>query len=483
MTHLWTETDSAEATRGRATGPFHASGVSIDTRNLKPGDLFVALRGNRNDGHDHLIAARDAGAAAAMVDTIPKDAPSDLPCLVVDDTLAALNDLAKAARSRLAGKVIGVTGSVGKTGAKDGLAHVLAPFGSVHKNIGNLNNQFGCPLTLARMPADTDFAIIEMGMNHAGEISPLSKLARPNVVLITNVDAVHLEFFDSVEGIADAKAEIFDGVAGDGVAVLNRDNPYYRRLADKATAAGIGHISTFGEDAEATFRLKSYTSDGSTSEISANCAGKSVSYRLGAAGRHLALNSLGILAVISALGIDVEQAAKQFETLTANPGRGGRYTIKTRGGSVVLIDESYNASPASTAAALQVLGDIAIEKGGRRIAVLGDMRELGENAAEFHTDLAKTVNAAKIDLVFTAGPLMMGLFEALPKARRGGHAATSGEILPLVTASVRAGDVVTVKGSLGSRMKPVVDALRALDRSGLDDDDEQASPSVNGGCA
>ncbi len=483
MTRLWTDVESAEATRGRATGPFHASGVSIDTRSLKPGDLFVALRGDRNDGHDHLTAAHSAGAAAAIVDSVPKNAPKDLPCLVVDDTMAALVDLAKASRKRFSGQVIGVTGSVGKTGAKDGLAHLLSPFGSVHKTIGNLNNQFGCPLTLARMPADTDFAIIEMGMNHAGEIAPLSQLAQPDVALITNVDAVHLEFFESVEGIADAKSEIFTGVAKKGIAVLNRDNPYYQRLEDNAKAAGIETISTFGEDADATFRLTSYTTDGSTSDISAVCDGMTIDYRLGAAGRHLALNSLGILAVVAALGINISKASEGFSSLTANPGRGGRYKIKTRGGHFVLIDESYNASPASTKAALQVLGDIAIGKTGRRIAVLGDMRELGENAVDFHTALADSVNAAKIDLVFTAGPLMMDLFDALPKARRGGHAATSGEILPMVTATVRAGDVVTVKGSLGSRMKPVVDALRALDQSGLDADFEPARPSANGGSA
>jgi len=483
VTPLWTDIDSAKATRGRATSPFHAYGVSIDTRNLNKGDLFIALRGERNDGHDHLAAAYAAGAAAAIVDTVPEDSPAGLPCLVVKDTLKAMSDLATAARARLTGTVIAITGSVGKTGAKDGLAHVLAPFGTVHKTIGNLNNHFGCPLTLARMPAGTSFAIIEMGMNHAGEIEPLSLLAKPDIALITTVDAVHLEFFDSVEGIADAKSEIFAGLRKDGVAVLNRDNPHYQRMVQNAEAAGVKTISTFGKDEDATFRIASYKSDGSTSDITAVCNGMEIGYKLGAAGRHLALNSVGILAVAAAAGVDIVKAAEQFASFTANPGRGGRQNIRFRGGRFILIDESYNASPASMKAALEVLGDVAVDGSGRRIAVLGDMLELGEDGADLHKALASVIKTSGIDLVFTAGPLMSGLFDALPKAKRGGHAASSGEILPLVTSTVRAGDVVTVKGSLGSRMKPVVHALQALDQSTLEGDFERSSSVANGGCA
>lgn len=482
MTPLWTDIDAALATRGRATGSFAAFSVSIDTRTLKAGDLFIALCGDRNDGHEHLSTAQSAGAVAAIVDAIPDNAPKDLVYLIVDDTLQAMTDLAEAARNRLSGKVVAITGSVGKTGAKDGLAHVLAPFGSVHKTIGNLNNHFGCPLTLARMPADTAFAIIEMGMNHAGEIAPLSRLARPDIALITTVDAVHLEFFDSVAEIADAKSEVFAGLGENGIAVLNRDNPHFQRMNQNAETAGVSEIATFGESYDATFRLAAYACNGANSDISAICNETNVDYQLGAAGRHLALNSLGILAVVSALGIDIEQASMSFATLNANPGRGGRYEIQTRGGTFVLIDESYNASPASTTAALQVLGDMPVGHGGRRIAVLGDMLELGNDGPNLHKELAKIVEEFKVDMVFTAGPLMAGLFEALPKSKRGGHAASSGEILPLVTATVRAGDVVTVKGSLGSRMKPVVDALQALNQSGLEENYETTATIANGGC-
>lgn len=482
MTPLWTETDAAEATRGRATRPFNASGVSIDTRSLSPGDLFVALRGENNDGHDHLAKAASAGASAAIVDIIPDGAPEDLPYLIVNDTLAALRDLAVSARARLKGKVIGVTGSVGKTGAKDALAHLLQTFGTVHKTIGNLNNHFGCPLTLSRMPANTDFAIIEMGMNHAGEISPLSTLAKPDVALITTVDAVHLEFFESVEGIADAKSEIFDGLVKNGTAVLNRDNPYFARMLGNAEKRGVANITTFGEHGDADHRLTGFKPNDSGSSITAICGDTTVSYELAVTGRHLALNSLGILAVIDALGVDIEKASKLFASLISNPGRGGRVEVRVADGSFILIDESYNASPASTKAALQVLSVAPVGGGGRRIAVLGDMLELGDQGPQLHIDLADTIASSDIDLVFTAGPLMMGLFEALPKNKKGGHASSSAEILPLVTATVRSGDVVSVKGSLGSRMKPVVDALSALGRSGHHDEDKDTSISLNGGC-
>lgn len=482
MSPLWTDIDAALATGGQATSPFTAFNVSIDTRKLEVGDLFIALRGDHNDGHEHLSSAQSAGAVAAIVDVIPDDAPKELSYLIVDDTLQALTDLAMAARSRLKGKVVAITGSVGKTGAKDGLAHVLEPFGSVHKTIGNLNNHFGCPLTLARMPADTTFAIIELGMNHANEIAPLSRLARPDIALITTVDAVHLEFFNSVAEIADAKSEIFAGLGENGIAVLNRDNPHFQRMVQHAKAAGISEISTFGESSNATFRLAAYACNGVSSDISAICNETRVGYQLGAAGRHLALNSLAILAVVSALGIDIEKAAKLFATLNANPGRGGRYEIQTCNGTFVLIDESYNASPASTTAALQVLSDTPVGRGGRRIAVLGDMLELGKDGPNLHKSLARIVEQSKIDLVFTAGPMMAELFDALPKPKRGGHAANSGEILPVVSATVRAGDVITVKGSLGSRMKPVVDALLALNQSGLEDHYEPVSTVANGGC-
>ncbi len=469
---LWTADEAARATGGRAQGAWRCVGVSIDSRTVRPGDLFVALKGPNFDGHDFVAAALDRGAAAAMVSGRPGGIPVDAPLLVVDDTLQGLSDLGEAARARSRARVIGITGSVGKTGVKEALRSVLGAQAETAANEGSLNNHWGLPLSLARLPRRAAFAVFEMGMNHPGEIAPLSRLARPHVAVITTVEAVHKEHFAAIEDIADAKAEIFAGIAEDGIAVLNRDNEQFARLARAAGAAGIRTVISFGRHADAGVRVLEEEVDGAGSRVRARVAGEILDYALSVPGRHWVLNSACVLASVAAVGADVRRAAGRLATFAVPKGRGQRLTVERGDRSFTLIDDSYNASPVSMAAALEVLGKTAPGAGGRRIAVLGDMLELGEDAVERHVSLAETVKANRIDLVFAAGPMMAHLFQALPAALRGGHADDSAALAPLVAAAARAGDVITVKGSAGSRMGRVVDALKALAAAG----DEGGAP-------
>jgi len=478
MTALWTSSDIAAATGGKAAGQWAVDGVSIDSRTVVEGDLFIALEGPRFDGHAFVGAARSQGAAAAMVAAsadLSGQNIDDALIIAVDSTMAALTDLAAAGRARIDGRVVAVTGSVGKTTTKEALALVLGRQGRCHATLGNLNNHWGAPLTLARMPADTEYAVIELGMNHAGEIEPLSRLARPHVALITAVEAVHLEFFDSVAGIADAKAEIFAGLSAGGTAVIPGDNAYRDRLLAAARASGAEHIVTFGTERDCAYRLIAWSTTESGTRIAADVNGRRVVFDIGLSGKHMALNSLAVLAAIDALGADSEQAAADLTDMTAPRGRGARSVVAIPGGSIVLVDESYNASPASVGAMMSALA--TVPRTGRLIVALGDMLELGASATDLHRDVSVSVAAAGADLVFTAGPLMKHLHDALPSAQRGGHAATSTEIAAQVTAAVRPGDVVAVKGSFGSKMSVVVDALTHLSAETTD-----AAPSVvNGG--
>ena len=463
---LWSADETAQATGGRSTRDWRATGVSIDSRSIKATEMFVALKGPNFDGHDYVGAALTAGAAAALVHRVPDGLPADAPLLIVDDTMAGLEALGRAARRRSQATFLAVTGSVGKTGTKEMLRLALGADGATYASTGNLNNQWGVPLSLANMARDCAYAVFELGMNHAGEIGPLSRQVRPKVAIITTVEPAHLEFFPSVEAIADAKAEIFEGMDAESVAILNRDNPHFGRLAERATMQGIARIVSFGRHAEAQARLVDSTLSAASSRISADILGDAVGYRLQMPGAHWALNSLAALAAAKCVGVDLAAAAAALAQLQPLKGRGQRVKIPLAAGSIELIDESYNASPAAMRAAFLVLAQTRPASGGRRIAVLGDMRELGETARLLHADLAPDLKAARADLVFTCGPLMEWLHVSLPDAMRGSHALDSQALVPAVVGAVHAGDVVLVKGSLGSRMAPIVEALRALEGAG-----------------
>jgi len=461
MSPLWSLDAMAAAMRARKAGalPAGVGGISIDSRTLAKGDAFFAIKGDNRDGHDFVAAALKAGAGLAVVEGAHAARFADAPLLIVDDVLEGLRALARAARERTQAKVIAVTGSVGKTGTKEALRLALSEDGATHASAASYNNHWGVPLSLARCPAEVKYAVFEIGMNHAGEITPLTKLVRPHVALITTIAPVHLEYFGSLEKIADAKAEIFLGLKQGGAAVLNRDNPQHERLAAAAKSAEVARVVFFGEHAQADARLIRYALQSDSSTVEADILGQHLTYKLGAPGKHLVLNSLAVLAACALAGADLALAALALAGLKPAPGRGARAVLKVPGGSALLIDESYNANPASMAAALALLGQAPIGPRGRRIAVLGDMLELGAEGENLHRALAAPVAAANIDLVFCAGPLMRALWEALPSNRRGGYAETAAALEPSVLGAVAEGDAVMVKGSLGSKMGPIVKAL------------------------
>lgn len=458
---LWTLGEILAATRGASLGAPGAEvgGFSIDSRTLLPGEAFVAIRGPNRDGHAFVAAALDKGAACAIVDkSFP---PGDEERLVrVGDTLEALNDLGRAARAR-AGEaaIVAVTGSVGKTGTKEALRLALAPSGSVHASAKSFNNHWGVPLSLANMPRGTRFGVFEIGMNHPGEIAALVPMVAPHIAIVTTIAPVHLGFFRSVEEIADAKAEIFGGLVPCGSAIVNRDNPYHARLEARARAHGADVVG-FGESEHAEARLRHVELHPDGSDIVADILGETVAYRLGAPGRHLVQNSLAVLAAAKRAGADLARAASALAALSPGAGRGARTVLETGAGRLAIIDESYNANPASMRAALATLGLTPRAAFKRRIAVLGDMLELGPDGPRLHAELADAVDAAGVDVVFACGELMRGLYEALPAARRGAYAKTSEELAPKLVEAVGPGDAIMVKGSLGSRMAPLVEALK-----------------------
>lgn len=461
MTLLWRISDMAEAMRADRSGalPDGVTGISIDSRTVAPGEAFVALTDVR-DGHDFVAAALKSGASLAIVARAKRAMFSaDAPLLLVDDVLEALRDLARAARARTSAKIIAVTGSVGKTGTKEALRLALSADGETHASAASYNNHWGVPLSLARCPATVTYAVFEIGMNHAGEITPLVALVRPHVAIVTTVEPVHLEYFGSLEKIADAKAEIFTGIAPGGAAIINRDNSQYARLAAAAKAAGVSRIVSFGENSEADTRLMRHSLQADSSCVHASILGEDVTYKLGAPGKHLVLNSLAVLTAASLAGADLALAALALNQLRAPVGRGARMMLKVSGGPALLIDESYNANPASMAAAIALLGQADIGPHGRRIAVLGDMLELGDQGEVLHAALAGPIGTAHIDLVYCSGPLMHSLWQALPSGRRGGYAETAAQLEPVVLTALRGGDAVMVKGSFGSKMGPIVKAL------------------------
>ncbi len=470
MTPLWTSEEAARATGGRAQGHWKARGVSIDTRTLIPGDLFVALKAER-DGHDFVASALERGAAAALVSRIPDGVTPDAPLLLVDDVLPALEDMARAARARFSGKVVAVTGSAGKTGSKEMLRTALGAQARVHAAEKSYNNHWGVPLTLARMPADADYAVIEIGMNAPGEIAPLSRLARPDVSIITTVAAVHLAAFANVEGIAREKASIVQGMDPGGTIILNRDIPTYPTLLRAARRAGV-RVVRFGATGRPEYRCLDVRVTGNGTSVSARKGSEKFLYHVSAPGKHLALNALAVLAAIDALGADMGRAALSLSSWTSPEGRGARWNVVMGpgglDGNILLIDESYNANPAAMEAALDVLASEEPEDGvgrvsrGRRIAFLGDMLELGESEKAIHAALADIPSMASVATVHCAGPLMKALHDALPVARRGEWFSSSEKMAAKTGKLLDAGDIAMVKGSLGSRMGCVVDAVKRM---------------------
>ncbi|MCW6511121.1 UDP-N-acetylmuramoylalanyl-D-glutamyl-2,6-diaminopimelate--D-alanyl-D-alanine ligase [Lichenifustis flavocetrariae] len=460
---LWSGLDLVARLNARVRGlvPDGVGGISIDTRTLRPGDLFFAIKGENSDGHDHVAAALEKGAAAAVIDEAHADAFGQAgPLYIVRDVLPALEDLGRAARGRMDGRVIAVTGSVGKTSTKEALRDVLSTVGATHASAASYNNHWGVPLTLARMPEDTRFGVFEIGMNHAGEITPLVAMVRPHIAIVTTVAPVHLEFFSGVEAIADAKAEIFSGLWPGGLAIINRDDPTYDRTRWHAENSPARHILSFGEHAQADARLEALTQVSDGSLVKAEVLGQVVNFHLGAPGKHLALNALAVLLAAKAAGLDLFAAASTLGRVKAGPGRGAQSRIETGRGAFTLIDESYNANPASMRAALDLLGSTMRGLSSRRIAVLGDMRELGPQAPALHRDLFKSVRDNDVDLVFAVGPLMRELFDALPSKLQGAWAETADEIAAGLFDVILPGDVVMVKGSNASRMGPLVASLK-----------------------
>jgi UDP-N-acetylmuramoyl-tripeptide--D-alanyl-D-alanine ligase len=470
VTALWTSREAAAATGGRATRSFTASGVSIDTRTLETGDLFVALKDLR-DGHDFVAQALAKGAAAALVSHVPEGVAEDAPLLLVPDVLAALAALGAAARARTQARVVAVTGSVGKTSTKEMLRDVLGGQGRTHVAEASYNNQWGVPLTLARMPAGSEYAVIEIGMNHPGEIAPLARLARPHVALITNVAAVHLEAFASVEAIAREKATVLDGLEPGGIAVLNADLPVTPILLAATEVRGARPI-LFGTAAAAAFRMIDVQVMRDTTVVRAEAGGRPLLFKVRSPGRHFAMNALGVLAVADALGLDPALAAADLGRWQPPLGRGARERIALDilhdDLAFDLIDDAFNASPTSMTAALDVLGAAEPINGvgrvseGRRVAILGDMLELGPEEIALHRAIAEHPAMAKIAQVHCVGPRMRALWLALPRRQRGLWTETAAEMVAEARHLVDAGDVVLVKGSKGSKVSLVVDALRKL---------------------
>lgn len=448
MKPLW---EAAELSRvlGVNDVAFNATGISFDTRSLKPGDLFVALEGER-DGHDFVPEALAKGAAGAVVSR-----PFTGAALQVPHTLAALQTLAAAARGRSEAKIVAVTGSVGKTTTKEMLRRALSAFGSVHAAPASFNNQIGVAVTLATLPADADFGVLEIGMNHKGEIAPLAQLSLPHVGIITTIEPVHVGHLGSTGAIATEKARIFSGIVPYGVAVLPSDSPHYGTL--RAAVGTRTKTITFGQG-RAQAKLLNVVKGADFCEMTADIEGETVRVRLGAPGHHMAMNALAALGACAGLGLDLQKAAAALDGFTPVAGRGHRRQIKLDGGTVLLLDESYNASAPSIRAALNVLSMQA----GRHIAVLGDILELGDHAANEHAALLPSV-VASADIVFACGELMKPLFDSLPASMRCGYAKSAEDLIPLIRAALRPGDAVLVKGSNSMRMREIVAALEQAD--------------------
>ncbi|MCY1648559.1 UDP-N-acetylmuramoyl-tripeptide--D-alanyl-D-alanine ligase [Caulobacter sp. SL161] len=453
---LWTADEIAKAIGGQVAGEFAVSGVSIDTRTVEPGDLFVPLVGAR-DGHDFVPQAVANGAAGVLAAKAV-----DAPAVMVADTFKALEALGVAARERAPQCKRGaVTGSVGKTSVTRAIEAGLRLAGKAHASVKSYNNHIGVPLTLARMPRDTERAVFEVGMNHAGEIVPLSGFVRPHAVAITTVGPVHIEnFSDGEAGVARAKAEILAGLQPGGIAVLNADNHWFDFLKGEAEKVGAT-VWSFGEAAGATARLTGFQVEGAGATVSVDLRGEALTFPIRQTGVHWGPNSLCVLLMLEALDVARDTALAALAAFAPIEGRGAEKTIAIPGGAFTLVDESYNANPVSMQAALKTLG--ARKVAGRRVVALTDMLELGEDSARFHAELAEPIAAAEVDVVFLAGVHMKSLWEALPPTRRGGYAEVAEKLTSVLAGAVQPGDVVMVKGSNGSKAGVLAAALAGLD--------------------
>ena len=468
---LWTAKAAIAATGGRGAEGWAATGVSIDTRSLVPGDLFVALSDQR-DGHDFVAQALAKGAAAALVSRVPSGVSPDAPLLIVPDVLRALEDLGRAARARTRAKVIGVTGSVGKTSTKEMLRVVLGGQGRVHAAEASFNNHWGVPLTLARMPQTAEFAVIEIGMNHPGEIAPLARMADLDVAMITTVAPAHLEAFDNIEGIAKEKASILDGLRAGGIAVLPLDIATAAIVLNHA--AELGHaVLTFGTQAGADYQMDEARLCEGATIVTARHGSAAILFKMSTAGTHFAMNGLAVLAVADALGLDPAIAAGDLGRWAPPAGRGLREPIlldAVEETQFDLIDDAFNANPASMAAALDMLIGAPVQEGvgrlarGRRIAVLGDMLELGPTELGLHRDIARHPGLEAVSVVHCVGHRMRVLYDALPARQRGHWVADAQELAAGARSLIDAGDVVLVKGSKGIKVSLVVEAFRKLGR-------------------
>jgi UDP-N-acetylmuramoyl-tripeptide--D-alanyl-D-alanine ligase len=450
---LWKIEDLISAMGGRAVGdvPKGVTGITIDSRSAGKGEAFFAIKGDNFDGHDFITAAMVSGAAVCVVaeSKIPALGKFTAPLIVVVDVLAALERLSLASRARSKAKIIAVTGSAGKTTTKEALRHCLSAVGKVHASAASFNNHWGVPLTMAKMPEDTQYGVFEVGMNHPGEIRSLIRFVQPQVAIITNIAAAHLGFFKNLDEIADAKAEIFEGIVPGGTAVLNRDDPRYRLLEHAAKKAGVENIQGFGENARANFKLVKCELHAENSSVMVRIGGKDMFVKVGAPGRHIVQNALAVLGAAQIVGADLAKVASAMATLTAEKGRGQRHTLAVGSGTFTLIDESYNANPASMRAALAMLRENAPTGKGRRIAVLGDMLELGRHSKRLHLDLAVPIAEAKAEKIFLGGTEMKALAEILPVEFHAEHRQSADELARALAGFVREGDVVMVKSSNG----------------------------------
>ncbi|MCB1447180.1 MAG: UDP-N-acetylmuramoylalanyl-D-glutamyl-2,6-diaminopimelate--D-alanyl-D-alanine ligase [Rhizobiaceae bacterium] len=465
MTHLWKTDHMIAAMAGRPVGamPEGVGGISIDSRDIAPGDAFFAIKGDRVDGHDYanVAAANGAGVLVVSETKLPALGRINAPMIVVQDVLEAMERLGRAARARARARIIAVTGSVGKTTTKEMLRHVLSACGRVHYSPASFNNHWGVPLTLARLPEDADYGIFEIGMNHPDEIRPLVKMVRPHVAIITTIAAAHLGNFSGIEEIAAAKAEIFEGVTDDGHVLINRDNDQFEFLERAATACGIADIHSFGAHVKADFRLVDYQSEGEAATFWAVIGGRTIEVALRAPGRHIAENAVAVLAACSLAGADLDRVVAAFGSVAAARGRGERLRLGAADGVFTVIDESYNANPASMRAAIALLDAARPGEGGRKIAVLGDMREMGDHSAALHAGLSVPLKQSGVTDIWLAGEDMAHLRDALGSDKETVYFSTSDELSAYAVGNVRPGDVLMVKSSNGTGFGRIVAALTA----------------------
>ncbi|MBL8686337.1 MAG: UDP-N-acetylmuramoyl-tripeptide--D-alanyl-D-alanine ligase [Alphaproteobacteria bacterium] len=459
---LWSAADILKATHGQSESVnWSVNGLSIDSRTLKKGDLFIALEGPEQDGHCFIEQAVLAGAAGVLVHQ--SHIKSSVPVIKVHDTQKALIELGQAGRIRSKARIVGITGSVGKTSTKEMLRLVLSARGNTHASEASFNNHWGVPFSLAKLPIKADFGIFEMGMNHPGEIDNLTRQVRPDIALITAIAPAHLAFFKDIHGITDAKAEIFHGLTRDSSAILPFDSPEYQRLLDHAKRNNVKQIISFGQSKDADIKLLNVISEKETQRITAQYYSLHIKYQLPVIGHHWAVNSLAVVATALQLGVDLKLITAALEAFYPPSGRGQKQALTiSNNREILLIDDSYNANPASVQAALNVLGQTNFKATNRRIAVLGDMLELGSEAAKLHMELSQAVIQNKIDLVFTCGSFMQHLFKNLPKKIQGTHFANSALLADKIESVLDDGDIIMIKGSLGSQMKLIINKLKQL---------------------